>query len=160
MASNFSILVDVELQTNTIQKQLDSVTKNLKINVDSKDLDNVSNAAKNAKSGTDDLAFSARELGLTFQEANLIFSRSVEAISSMVQQVYELDSALIEFRKVSDLSGESLDNYVSQLQTMGQAVARTGKPKGLAPDDGMVNQHHKPLEIQYSLRAYSTTIVT
>lgn len=63
-------------------------------------------------------------------------------------------------KKVSDLSGISLDNYVSKLSEMGTAVARTGKPKCQAPDVGIVNQHQEPLEIQYSLRAYLTTMAT
>lgn len=62
-------------------------------------------------------------------------------------------------KKVSDLSGSSLDNYVAKLSEMGTVVARTGKPKRQAPDDGIANQHQEPLEIQYSLRAYSTTMV-
>ena len=96
---------------------------------------------------------------LTFQAANEIFSTSIDIIKSMVEQVYALDAAIIEFQKVSDLSGQALDNYISKLSTMGEAVARTGKPKCQAPDDGIVNQHQEPLEIQYNLRAYSTTMI-
>ena len=62
-------------------------------------------------------------------------------------------------KKVSDLSGSALDDYVAKLSEMGSAVARTGKPKCQAPDDGIVNQYQEPLEIQYSLRAYSATMV-
>ena len=146
---NYSILVDVELQTKTIQQQLNQATKNAKISLDTKD----------ASKDIDNLSGSVGEMGLTFQEANLIMSKSIEIISSMVEEVYALDTALTEFKKVSDLSGDSLDNYVSKLNQMGSAVARTGKPKCQAPDDGIVNQHQDPLEIQYSLRAYSTTMV-
>lgn len=148
--SNYSILVDVELQTSTIQQQLNNAAKNTKISFNTRD----------AKGNIDDLAASAENMGLTFQEANLIMSKSIDIISSMVEEVYNLDTALTEFKKVSDLSGESLDNYVSKLNEMGTAVARTGKPKCQAPDDGMVNQHRHPLEIQYNLRAYSATMVS
>ena len=75
-----------------------------------------------------DLSTAGENLGLTFQEANLIMSRSIEAISSMVEQVYELDGALTEFKKVSDLSGSSLESYTADLTKMGKQVARTGKP--------------------------------
>lgn len=77
-SSNFSILIDTELDTSNIKKQLKTVEKEvpkIKIGVD--------------KSG-------AKELGLTFQEANLIMSRSIDIISSMVNEVYTLDSALTE----------------------------------------------------------------
>lgn len=146
---NYSILVDVELETSTIKKQLDEASKNIKINL----------GTKNAKQDIEDLSYAMENTSLTFQAANEIFSRSIEVISSMVDQVYELDTALTEFKKVSDLSGSALDDYVTKLSNMGQAVARTGKPKCQAPDDGIVNQHQAPLEIQYSLRAYSTTMV-
>ena len=147
--SNYSILVDVELETSTIKKQLDEASKNIKINLDT----------KNAKQDIEDLSYAMEDTSLTFQAANEIFSRSIEVISSMVDQVYELDTAFTDFKKVSDLSGSALDDYVTKLSNMGQAVARTGKPKRQAPDDGIVNQHQEPLEIQYSLRAYSATMV-
>lgn len=150
--SNFSILVDVELQTNTIRQQLQAATKGIKLDLKSTDaskgLKDIESSAKNTKNAVDELNDSGQAVGLTFQEANLIFSRSVEAISSMVDQVYQMNSALIEFRKVSDLSGESLDKYVTQLQEMGSTVARTGKPKCLSRGVGMVNQHQELFKIQ------------
>ena len=65
-------------------------------------------------------------LGLTFQEANLILSKSTDVISTMVERVFALDDALTEFQKISDLSGASLDKYVTKLEQMGSTVARTG----------------------------------
>ena len=148
-SSNYSILVDVELETSNIKKQLNEAAKNIKFDL-------------NTKGATKDIEFledAMKDTSLTFQAANEVFSKSIEIISGMVDQVYELDTALTEFKKVSDLSGTALDNYVDKLSEMGTAVARTGKPKCQAPDVGMANQHQEPLEIQYSLRAYSTTMV-
>ena len=68
-------------------------------------------------------------------------SKSLDIITSMVEEVYALDSSLTEFKKVSDLSGASLDNYTNKLSAIGKTVARTGKPKSQARSDGMVNQH-------------------
>lgn len=144
--SNYSILVDVELDTSNIQKQLD---KNAKVQL------NTTDAIKSLL-GLDN---AMEDTSLTFQAANEVFSTTKDILMSMVEQVYELDSAIIEFQKVSDLTGEALDNYVQKLNSMGDSVAKTGKPKCQAPDDGIVNQHQHPLEIQYSLRAYSTTMV-
>ena len=149
MAANYSIIVDAELNTKTIQTQLNNASKNLKVTLDAKD----------AINGAKDLQNSMEDVSLTFQAANEIFSTSIDIITSMVEEVYKLDNALIEFQKVSDLSGQSLDKYVATLSEMGSTVAITGKPKCQAPDDGIVNQHQEPLEIQYSLRAYSTTMV-
>lgn len=129
MASQYSILVDVDFSTSQIQQKLRQAAQNTKINfdVDSGSIDQAAKAAEN--------------LGLTFQEANLIMSRSLDIITSMVDEVYALDSSLTEFKKVSDLSGASLDNYTNKLSAIGKTVARTGKPKSQARSDGMVNQH-------------------
>lgn len=129
MASQYSILVDVDFSTSQIQQKLRQAAQNAKINfdVDSGSIDQAAKAAEN--------------LGLTFQEANLIMSKSLDIITSMVDEVYALDSSLTEFKKVSDLSGASLDNYTNKLSEIGKTVARTGKPKSQARSDGMVNQH-------------------
>lgn len=142
MAVNYSILADVELNTSKIQQQLNQNLKNLKVNL------NTTDATRSLNS----LNSSATDTYLTFQAANEIFSKSIEIIGAMVDQVYELDAAIIEFQKVSDLSGRSLDNYIEKLNEMGSSVARTGKPKCQAPDDGIANQHQEPLEIQYNLK--------
>ena len=129
MASQYSILVDVDFSTSQIQQKLRQAAQNTKINFDV-DSGGIYQAAK-----------SAENLGLTFQEANLIMSKSLDIITSMVDEVYALDSSLTEFKKVSDLSGASLDNYTNKLSAIGKTVARTGKPKRQARSDGMVNQH-------------------
>lgn len=149
MAINYSILADVELKTSNIQNQLNQQAKNLKLTLDTKD----------AVANTESLGEAMRGTSLTFQAANEIFSKSIEIIESMVDKVYKLDEAIIEFQKVSDLSGEDLDRYIVKLSEMGSTVARTGKPKRQAPEDGIANQLQEPLEIQYSLRAYSATMV-
>ena len=129
MASQYSILVDVDFSTSQIQQKLRQAAQNTKINfdVDSSGIDQATKAAEN--------------LGLTFQEANLIMSKSLDIITSMVDEVYALDSSLTEFKKVSDLSGASIYNYTNKLSEIGKTVARTGKPKSQARSDGMVNQH-------------------
>ena len=83
----------------------------------------------------------AEKFGLTFQEANLIMNKSLEIITAMVDEVYTLDSAMTEFKKVSSLDGSSLDAYEEKLAKIGKTVARTGKPKCQARGVGMANQH-------------------
>lgn len=48
-----------------------------------------------------------------------------QVISAAVSAVFELDEAVTEFKKVSDLSGDALDDYTEKLGKMGQEVART-----------------------------------
>ena len=47
-------------------------------------------------------------------------------MGDMVQNVFELDSALTEFKKVSDLTGKSLEKYTDQAFKAGRETARTG----------------------------------
>lgn len=86
MANNYSVLVGVELDTKNVQKQLDNNLKNLKVDLD----------ADKAVKSMNDLTDSAENALLTFQVANEIFRTSVEIIGSMVDQVFELDTAITE----------------------------------------------------------------
>lgn len=113
--SAWSILVGVDFDTSQIQKKLNQATKNLDIKIDT----------GNAVSGIKELNNSMEDAWLTFNVANEIFRTSIDLITSMATQVYELDTALTEFKKVSDLSGASLDAYVDKLSIMGSEVART-----------------------------------
>ena len=124
-----SILVNVDAQTQEAIKQVQSAfnKQSIKIGVDA--------------SGAAEATKAAENLGLTFQEANLIMSRSLDIITSMVDEVYALDDSLTQFKRVSNLSGEALENYKEKLSEIGKTVARTGKPKSQARSDGMVNQH-------------------
>lgn len=127
--ANYKILVDVELQTEELKKKLKDATKDAKVKFDSSDLD--------------DAVKQAEKLGLTFQEANLIMNKSLEIITAMVDEVYTLDDAMTEFKKVSSLDGSSLDAYEQKLAKIGKTVARTGKPKCQARSVGMANQHQE-----------------
>ncbi len=48
-----------------------------------------------------------------------------KAMYEAVQVVKEFDSTITEFSKVSNLSGEELDNYTKKLGELGSEVART-----------------------------------
>lgn len=138
VSSNYSILVDVELQTANIQKQLNSLGKNAKLNLNTAA---TASGLNSLNSNLNSVNQSAQDASLTFQAANMIWSKSVEIITSMIDEVFSLDTALTEFKKATRLSGSALDDYVDTLAQMGEAVARTGKPKCLSRSDGMVNQH-------------------
>ena len=148
---NYSILVGIKLDTSDVQKQLDAIKgREIKVKVYPKKVDVEGNEklketaetmgqlpkrSKTIKEETDkatdsikDQADEVEKLGLTYQQANAIMSKSVEIIGMMVDSVFSLDDALTSFKKVSDLSGQSLDNYVDKLTQMGLEVGRTGKP--------------------------------
>lgn len=87
--SAYSIIVDTELDLSNIQKQLKNINANVKVGVQS---DQVKEATKEV----DNLNNSAKNVGLTFQEANMIMQGSLDAIKAMTEQVFELDSAMTE----------------------------------------------------------------
>lgn len=134
-SSNYRILVGVELDVSDIQRQLNAASRNIRLNLDS----NIASESRAASEGLDSVSNSANNAGnsvnrsnRSFMEAGLIYSAyykaielAIDAIKAMVEQVFELDAALTEFKKVSELSGDSLDDYVSKLSDMGSTVGRT-----------------------------------
>ena len=148
MAVQYSILVDVELQTKQIEQQLNNVSKKAKIDIDTK--------------GVKQASADIKELTLDFNAANEVFSKTVDIIGSLAGQVLELDNALTEYRKVSDLSGQALDDYVDKLSKVGLTVGRTGKPNRSEPGrrDGKPAPRTAPkplkasraLQLQYRMR--------
>ena len=143
--SNYSILVDVDFSAKGVQAKLDKLAKDIKpikvkVDVDgAENIKNVTKSADDAAKGVDKLNKAAQDNSITFQAANEIFSKTIDVITSMVDQVYKFDASIIEFQKVSDLSGEALDKYVDKLADMGQVVGRTGKPKSQALNVRIVN---------------------
>lgn len=127
MASNndYSILAKVVLDLNNIQQQLNNAAKKVTFKVDGKGIRTVTAELGDMSSATDKASKAAESLGLTYQQAHLIMDKCVNTISSMVEQVYSLNSAMTEFKKVSDLRGSGLDDYVQGLAKMGLEVART-----------------------------------
>ena len=119
MATNYSILVDVELQTKQIKEQLNRASRGAKINIDTSSVRQASQDINN--------------LALDFNAANEVFSKTIRVIGSLANQVLELDTALTEYKKVSDLSGQALDKYVAKLSKVGLTVGRTGKPNRSEP---------------------------
>ncbi len=117
--ANYSILVDATLETKQIKEQLNKIGRELKIDLDTS---SVRQASKDIQ-----------DLELNFNAANEVFSKTIDIISSLAEQVLELDNAITNFKKVSDLSGDALDDYVSSLSKMGLAVGRTGKPNRSEP---------------------------
>lgn len=60
-----------------------------------------------------------------FAASTAIIGAFTGAIASAVKAVREFDDAQTEFKKVSDLNGEALNDYSKKLGEMGRDVART-----------------------------------
>lgn len=103
-------------------------TKTKKIEEDTK-------ATKDNTSATEQNAKAHQTLGQSLSNAfaqlakYYVASLPIQAFRKAVQEtittVKEFDNALIEFRKVSDLAGESLTNYVAKLAEMGEITGST-----------------------------------
>lgn len=121
--SAYSIIVDTELDLSNIQEQLKKVDAKVKIGAEG---EKVSKTVSKAKKETEGLEKSAKNVGLTFQEANMIMEGSARAIGKMAGQVFEVDTAMREFRKVSDFSDTQIEKYTKNLSEVGKTVGRTG----------------------------------
>ena len=108
--------------------QLIQTNKNIK-KINSKNLNSVASASEKSAKGM--RRFASETLGVTkkviqFGAITAIIRGVTSGIGDMVKNVYELDGALTEFKKVSDLSGKGLERYTDQAYKVGKTVARTG----------------------------------
>lgn len=135
MASSggYSIYVEAELNLDKLKKDLQAQGLKLPVTADTSGAKEVSKTLEDISNKMEDANSQVSQFGLTWQEASSIMSKCVDIIEKMTDQVFELDTSLTEFKKVSDLSGNSLDSYVDKLSDMGKEVARTGKPNRSEP---------------------------
>lgn len=130
-SSMYSILIDAQLNLDDIEKKLKS--KKYEIPLDTSSIKSGKKDIDDAVQSTKNLNDAGQDLELTFNVANEVFNKFTSVIKDMAAQVYELDSALTDFKKVSDLNGQALDEYADKLSKIGQTVGRTGKPNRSEP---------------------------
>lgn len=112
--------------TRTITKELGKTGTNA--NKASSGIKNLGDSAERANYGVRNLGWSLSDAfsRLTnFYLASLPIRAVQTAITDTIQTIKDFDSALIEFRKVSDLAGESLTNYVAKLAEIGEITGST-----------------------------------
>lgn len=113
---NYKIKVVPVLDTASLHKQLDGagVGTNLK------------KAGASAGESYSRGLFGAIKERAKYSIANTLIYGSINAMKDMVANVRELDKAQVELKKVTDLSGRSLEKYTEQAYKMSGAVAKTG----------------------------------
>lgn len=62
----------------------------------------------------------------TYMSVTTVFYQIINTTKDMIQEVTDLDSALIELQKVTDLTGASLKNFTQDAYDAAEAVAKTG----------------------------------
>ncbi|MEG1621099.1 MAG: phage tail tape measure protein, partial [Oscillospiraceae bacterium] len=143
-SNNYKIIVSAEINTAEIQKQLNQFSKTAKIKVDS-------SGVKQATKDVGLLGVKWADAGKKFLAWKVIgdvFSGVERAITQMVSSVYELDTALTEFNKVTNLSEQQLDKFIDKAYEAGKATAKTGREmveastefakSGFSADDSLV----------------------
>ena len=126
---NYGVTLGAYLDTTEYDKkmkELESKKHNVNLTADSKSVKDSTKNVKDLDNALKNQDNTMQNNLLTFQAANMILSKTIDIMSSMVEQVYKLNGAVTEYKKVTDLTGDSLDKYVSKLSTMGREVARTG----------------------------------
>lgn len=124
---NIGVGIEIKTSTSEIQKKLNEAAKNVNINIKAKGAKEASDGISDLSKNMNKASSSAKNFELTYQAANMIMEKSIDIIKSMVSEVYTMNAAQVELAKVTDLSGESMDEYVSKLTDMGAEVAKTGK---------------------------------
>lgn len=97
-----------------LQQQLDGVTSKIR------------QTKSDSKSFFDMLKENFTKFG-AWSIITVAYFKTLQAMKDAVQQVIELDASLVELRKVTDLSGDSLKRFTEDAFEAGEQVGRTGK---------------------------------
>ena len=136
-------LDDISKKLDEISTKLGNVSKSDGFNKTSstakkaaKEVDNLNNKMektgkhlKNQAFATDNWAYNwskAMQSFLTYNTVTQFFNTVSNGIQDMILEVKELDDALTELKKVTDLEGDSLDKFVDKAFETGREVAKTG----------------------------------
>mgnify|MGYP001308055645 CR=1 FL=1 len=119
--ADFFINAKVRVDTSDVQKQLSKK----KISVDTKDATNqITGLGAKIKSLGSDFIDTTKKVA-KFGVSTAVIGLFTASVTNAVSIVKDFDDALTEFKKVSDLSGDSLNEYTQQLGELGESVART-----------------------------------
>lgn len=111
---------------------IDTTGKNVKKIEGKKLAGTYTSVSKGAKQATSNVkTFGATTLDVTkkvvqFGAVTAAIRGVTTGMGAMVKNVFDLDSALVEFKKVSDLSGKGLEKFTDQAYEAGKATAKTG----------------------------------
>ena len=134
--AQYYISAQVKVDTSTIQTQLNAIKdKSIDVKVNTtgtteavKSVQRIDTSVKKASKGVlslgGDLTQTFAKV-LKFGMITSVISTFTAAIVGAVSAVKDFDDALTDFKKVSDLSGDSLDAYTEKLGELGETVART-----------------------------------
>lgn len=138
MATKFEVVLTAKLDESSvrdIQKQINSIVKNqdISIKADNKQVNSLTKSlrslgeeAKNAKGHTQGLSDIVSKFS-SWQVVGDVIHGVKDAMSDMVQQVFDLDESLTELDKVTDLTSSGLQSLADDAFSVGQQIGATGK---------------------------------
>lgn len=136
MAGKFEILVSASLSkeaTSKIQSQLNKIASGISLNVSSNGVTGLNKTLLGLQNTMNDTNNYGSSLTKTIENfSNWKITQTAingvkEALSSVVEEVKDLDSSLVEFQKVTDLTDSELDSFIQKSFDTAEAVARTGR---------------------------------
>lgn len=123
-------------ELNNQIKSLQGKVSKLQLKVDSqkvskanKQLASLNATAKEGKRQAEKWQYSwtkAFQSFTTYMSVTTVFYQTIHTIRDMIDEVTELDGALVELKKVTDLEGESLKKFTKEAYEAGANVAKTG----------------------------------
>ena len=123
-------------ELNSKIKTLEGKVSELKLKIDSqkvskanKQLASLNATVQEGKKQADKWNYSwskAFQSFTTYMSVTTVFYQTIHTIRDMIDEVTELDSALVELKKVTDLEGESLQKFTKEAYAAGADVAKTG----------------------------------
>lgn len=126
IVANVNVKISGQQGVKDLNKDLKGLDKNAKQATDS---------AKNLGNSLNQVDKESKSLGQSFGDivtkvgkfylATKPIQMMQQAFDEAIETVKEFDDVVTEFKKVSDLNGESLDDYTQKLGELGQTVART-----------------------------------
>ena len=141
MNNDFKIRITAEFDSaqakSAVQQGLDSIkNEKVKIIADSSQVKSATTQMKKLNNEAKEGITIWNQLGYQWKKAfasftmystvTTVFYQSIAAIRAMVTEVADLDAALVELRKVTDLSGSSLEEFTQKAYNAAATVAKTG----------------------------------
>lgn len=124
MAFEYKMKVVPELDLSSLDEQKRKAGISTSGAVSTKTKENLSGIDKYLRTISSGFADTTAKV-LKFNLATEAINFAKEAIHKMVDAVITLDTSLTEFRKVSDLTGDSLQKYINKAQEMGEVTAKS-----------------------------------
>lgn len=120
--TNHEIITKINKSTKQARQEIDEASKSVA---------NFNNVSQQAHTSTNNLDLSFRSLGETLVKVAK-FKIVTEALMAFIQVgnealeiVKDFDNAMVEFVKVSDLSGDALDEYAQKLGELGEITMKS-----------------------------------